>query len=392
MDDAIPEAQAAFGGLGKLVPIAGRAISSEHLKGADALVIRSVTTVDAALLEGTSLSFVGSATVGEDHVDRSLLRERGIAFANAAGCNAKAVAQWVLGAVYGACATEEDFDASLWSSRIGIVGYGNIGRQLATDLRALGREPWICDPPLARRTETKRLASWRSLAELRAGCGLLSFHVPLTHEGEDRTFHLWSGGESERGIGVLNCSRGPVVARKSLDRASPQSMALDVWEGEPELPWDALRDEKGPLRWASPHVAGYSLEGKLRATEMMHEALCRHLGAEPHWRGVPPDSGLELPHPGREETPFSYFGRCLRAVSRLDEDDGKLRALSERSGLDRAVAFEGLRRGYALRRELSAYRMPTSFASWPGKEAAVLQLGGCTVETALRRLGAQSGK
>jgi erythronate-4-phosphate dehydrogenase len=367
VDDAIAHAQAAFAELGDVHLLPSTAINRETLVrlDAEALVIRSVTRVDAALLDATPrLRFVGAATAGTDHIDLDALAMRGITCASAAGCNAQAVAEWVVAAL---TVVWDRLPAELTRMPIGVVGFGNVGSRLARLLRALGHEVLACDPPLQ-----QQLASLGgspepllSFEELWQRCAIVSFHVPLIADGPDATL-AYVDRHSPTSAGtklLINTSRGPVIRERALDRPDVGAMILDVWDGEPELAWARLGD---PRLWlASPHVAGYSLEAKLAATRMMHEALCAFLGRAPSW------SDAELLEPRVLTGPLEGFSSPARVIARVVDlagDDARVRALVELPPAGRAAAFERLRRDYKLRREFRSWRVPDvddpDFLAW----------------------------
>lgn len=338
-DDAIPHLTEAFG---EVVRVRGADISRAHLLDADALLIRSVTKVDAALLDGTAVRFVGSATAGTDHVDTDALRARGIAFANAPGCNARAVVEYVLAATLG------------WTELrgpVGVVGYGQIGRRLTTALRRLGFEVLVCDPPRVEAGHDDE--AYVELSALLERCNTVTLHVPRVR-GAHSTHHLLDHDALARlpaGARVINTCRGDVVDNAALHRwldAGRGDAIVDVWEGEPSLRWALLRHPM--LRIATPHIAGYTAEGKARGTAMVHRAMTDVF------------DGLGTFHPSDvlPAPPALVDAPSLRSVHALDPTDASLRALLDVPLAARAAGFEALRRGYVFRRELSAYAPPGS--------------------------------
>jgi erythronate-4-phosphate dehydrogenase len=355
VDDAIAHAKQAFGELGEVLLLPAATISGELLArlGAEVLMVRSVTSVDAALLDAAPrLRFVGSATAGTDHLDVRALEERGITWASAAGCNAQAVAEWVIAALTMVGAR---LSADLLQLPIGVVGFGHVGSRLTRLLRMLGHEVLVCDPPLQRRDQTSEPLV--SFTELWRRCMIVSFHVPLITDGLDATLAYVERDEpspAEPKV-LINTSRGAVLPDRALDRADIVAMILDVWEGEPELAWGRLDDRR--LWLASPHVAGYSLEAKLAATRMMHQALCAFLGRAPSWSDEP------LLEPQVLTGPLEGFSSPARVIARVMDlagDDARVRALTELPIDARAAAFERLRRTYRLRREFRSWRVTGS--------------------------------
>jgi erythronate-4-phosphate dehydrogenase len=352
VDDAIAHARAAFAGLGDVHLLPSTAINQDTLARLEpeALVIRSVTPITAALLDAVpSLRFVGAATAGTDHLDQNALAQRGITWANASGCNAQAVAEWVIAALTVVWNRVPD---ELSRMPIGVVGFGNVGSRLTRLLRKLGHDVLACDPPLQRSgTTSEPLVSFD---ELWQRCGIVSFHVPLIHDGPDATLayvdrHTPIASKPKL---LINTSRGSVIPDHALDRPDIIAMILDVWDGEPELAWARLGDPR--LLLASPHVAGYSLEAKLAATRMMHDALCRFLGRTPSW------TDAELLEPMSLAGPLEGFSSPMRVITRVVDlagDDARVRALVELPAAARAGTFESLRRGYRLRREFRSWRV-----------------------------------
>lgn len=382
-DEAIGWVEAAFGQLGRLRTMPGHAIDRAAVRNADVLLTRSVTRVDAALLSGSSVRFVGSCTAGIDHVEVDQLHQRGVGFAFAPGCNARAVAEYVVTGLHALWARTP---AGTPLGPIAVVGFGQIGRRVTRLLRALGHDVRVSDPilaskvqsaaggaddPLDRMLENERFLS---LEAAMRGARAITLHVPLTHDGPHSTVHLLDEPRLHQllpGAIVVNTSRGSVVDNAALEawaRTTGGRVILDVWEGEPNLRWSLLAGAPSPVRLATPHVAGYTREGKAEATGMVLRALASWLGRPPVFdptdvvgrpgseRLVPRSAGdLPVPHDGR-----ASLARCLLAVRPLDHDDASVRALERLPLRDRALAFEALRKAYALRRELAHYHVEAS--------------------------------
>ncbi len=339
-DDAIPHLDAAFG-TDAVRRVRGADIGRSHLQNATALLVRSVTRVDANLLEGTPVRFVGSATAGTDHVVRADLDALGIHFAHAPGCNARAVTEYVLTAL---------LSFGGFTDPVGVVGYGQIGRRLTTALRRLGYTVLVCDPPRADAGfEDER---YHPLSTLLRGCPTLSLHVPKVLDGAYATRHLLDAealATLPTGALVLNTCRGDVVDNAALHAwldAGHGHAVLDVWEGEPNVRSGLLRHPA--IRLATPHIAGYTAEGKARGTRMVHDALQQHLKTTPTFEEravLEPVAAL----PKDADAPA-----VLRTLHPLHAPDADLRGLLRLPAVDRPRAFEALRRGYVLRRELSA--------------------------------------
>ncbi|GEM_PF-249432 len=405
VDDAVAGAQALFGEFGELRRIPGAEIGASDLKDANALVVRSVTRIDAELLaEAEKISFVGSATAGVDHVDRGLLARRGVEFAHAAGCNAMAVTDWVTAALFDAIHRSPQ----QWRGPIGIVGVGQVGSRLTRRLRALGLEVLGCDPP-------RRILGFQGhdLETLVAHCKVLSFHVPLNRGPcSDATVDMLAG-KKVRGLSLINTSRGPVISNTVLRELKEGAAIVDVWEGEPNLDWELLA-ARGPVLRASPHVAGYTQEAKIRGTAQIRAALLRHFGLSSVVDAVAnPDSpqerlDLELRcGESRFDSPLAALVACLHSVVNIQGDEERLNDLVRYEESTRARGFEGLRRNYSLRREFSAYQIRGAALEAIGSQlsvplaiegeehrgsARVQSHDGCNLRDALESLGFSLGK
>lgn len=375
-DDAIAAVHEAFEPLGEVRAVAGRTIDRAILADADALIVRTVTRVDPAFVDGTPVRFVGSATAGLDHVDEPGLRARGIEVAHAPGCNATAVAEYVLAAL--ATLHLRGIGAFPPAGPVGVVGLGAIGRRLAARLRALGVVVLACDPPLQRTrvaTHTVHAEHFVVLPELLASCSIVTLHVPLHDAGPDPTRHLLDAtGLSllPPGAIVVNTSRGGVLDDAALLHwlARGRGTAiLDVWEAEPDPPQPLV----DAAALATPHVAGYSLEGKLQATRRIHAALARSLQRDARF-----DPARHVPRPGRalgDDGPCTLASALATAIDIAAEDHALRGALASARGdpARRAAAFDHLRRVHPLRRELSAF--VTSSACPPRIREALQHLG-----------------
>ncbi|MGB3542912.1 4-phosphoerythronate dehydrogenase [Rubrivirga sp.] len=349
-DENIPHVTDAIGSLGHVHTVPGRPITRGTVLEADALLVRSVTRVDADLLEGTAVRFVGSATAGTDHVDPPALEAAGIAFASAPGSNAASVVDYVLASVL---AVASDQDVVLDGKTLGIVGAGHVGGRLAPRARALGFEVVVCDPPRAEAGFTDH--DYLSLDAVLEVADIVTLHTPFTDDGPHPTrslFDLEVVDRMKTDAWLVNAARGGVLeVDAALALATTRPVVLDVWPGEPEP--DPALVQAAAL--ATPHIAGYALDAKVRGTAMVANAL-RAWAGEPRW-----DVATVLPDPVRISAPSS---RSTRRDGWLDEvaqraydvraDDARFRsALEGVSGERRAAAFSDLRKHYPARRELS---------------------------------------
>jgi len=323
-----------------------------------------VTPVGPDLLEETDLRFVGSATIGTDHVDRAHLRARGIPFAHASGSNADSVADYVVGALLAIAGRQ---GGALRHQTVGIVGCGNIGDRLARRLPALGAHVLRNDPPLARAAEKEgRPHEYVPLDAVLEKADVVTLHVPLTMDGPDPTHHLVDAAflaHLKEGAWLLNTSRGPVVDGEAVlaarRRGTLAAAVLDVWENEP-TPDPALVDA---VDVATPHIAGYAYDGKVRGTGMLYEALCEQLGVTPSWGGTATIQAeskdvLQCDPPDPRLPATDWLDHLARQAYDPRVDDAALRAIPAAPTEDRATAFSQLRREYRRRRELQQHRVP----------------------------------
>lgn len=268
----------------EVVCLPGAAIGREDVRDADALIVRTRTRCDRSLLEGSRVQFIATATIGFDHIDTDYLHAAGIAWTSCPGCNAGSVAQYVRAALI---LLERERGLSLSHSTLGVVGVGHVGTQVCEVGRALGMEVLCCDPPRADRGESGFL----SLEELAARCDVLTFHTPLTREGYHPTFHLADSrffSSLTRVPVIINTARGAVVDNAALLAAlrngQVREAVIDVWEGEPHIDRDLLER----VYLGTPHIAGYSADGKANASRMVMEALCRHFHLAERDFGIAP--------------------------------------------------------------------------------------------------------
>ncbi len=355
-DENIPLAREAFGTLGAVRLVSGRQITPDAAREADVLLVRSVTRVDAALVEGSPLRFVGSATIGTDHVDLDALRASGIAFAHAPGSNAESVVEFVLAALLRLAARRGE---TLREKSVGVVGCGAIGGRLAARLTAFGTRVLKNDPPLAERaTQAGTPHDFVAWSEVLAEADVVTLHVPLTHAGSHATHHLFDKTTLNRlkpGAWLVNTARGAVVSngalKEVLEAGRLDAVVLDVWEHEPTPDPDLLRR----VALATPHVAGYSYDGKVEGTRMLYHALARHLGLPPAWDAAAalapaPDDRLALIPPAATLPETAWLDALARQMVDLPAADTRLRRLLARPPDEHAAFFIDLRKHYPRRR------------------------------------------
>lgn len=339
VDDKIPYIREQLALLAdEVVYLPGAAIGADDVRDADALVVRTRTRCDEKLLKDSRVQLVATATIGYDHLDTAYLEQAGIAWTNCPGCNAGSVAQYVecalllLAAQRGLCLRE---------STIGIVGCGHVGSRVKAVAERLGMQVLVCDPPLEEQSpelgDDRGLnkLSFVSLDDIARSCDVITFHVPLTREGPDATWHLADDTffhQLPRVPYIINTSRGEVVDNlallMALQEGRVKDAVLDVWEGEPAINRELLQR----VFIGTPHIAGYSADGKVNADNMVVDALCRH---------------FHLPHPGKILPP-PLLQETILTGSPLDlynplTDSQKLKADPDQ--------FEYLRNHYPIRRE-----------------------------------------
>lgn len=346
-DENIPYAREAFEQLGGVVQMPGRAITRDALRDTELLIVRSITKVGPSLLEGTPVCFVGTCTIGEDHIDKAWLAEQGIGFSSAPGCNANSVAEYLVAALL-ALAERHRLDLDRLS--LGIVGVGNVGSKVARKAEALGLACVLNDPPLAGQTgDTK----YRPIEEILA-CDIVTLHVPLTRDGPHPTFHLVDKAFLERmkpGAILINTSRGAVVDGNrllaALETGRLRGCVLDVWENEPAIDVNLLEC----VDIGTPHIAGYSFDGKVNGTMQVYAAACRHLGVEPAFDVTPllpePPVPAVTVYPDEPDA----LALAVRTVYDIMADDAAMRELLFLPDEERPARFDALRKHYPVRRE-----------------------------------------
>lgn len=328
-------------------------IDQQTVSGADALVVRSKTRVDARLVAGSRLRFAGTATAGFDHIDARAMADNNIAWMAAEGCNAVSVAEYVLAALL-ELARRNGF--CLGGLHLGIVGVGQVGSRLAKRAQALGMKVYLNDPP---RALLEPSIPFMSLEEMLPLVDVVSLHTPLNDEGPYRTRGL-AGADFFRmikpGAIFINASRGEVLREgmllDSLDSGKIRHAVLDVWDNEPCCNRELLKR----VDLATPHIAGYSFDGKLRGTEMVYAAACRHFDLPGVWdaSALKPFSPLPAFRVCRRDgVPERVLSAIVPRIYDIAADDARLRQCIDKTPEERGVHFELLRKEYPVRREWS---------------------------------------
>lgn len=318
----------------------GKDFTSELVKEADALIIRTRTHCNRELLEGSKVKFIATATIGFDHIDTEYCRQAGIEWANAPGCNSASVAQYIQSSLL---LLQERQGGRLFNKlTIGIVGVGNVGSKVAEVCRKLGMRVLQNDLP---REEKEGSAAFISLETIAQECDIITFHVPLYKEGKYKTFHLADEAffrSLKRKPVIMNTSRGEVIETQALQGAISSGLisdaVIDVWECEPEIDRDLLNK----VYIGTPHIAGYSADGKANATRMALDAFCKHFNIKADYEIMPPA-------PANDVIEAPTYEDALLEIYNPVRDSDALKAHPEQ--------FEQLRGDYPLRREESAYQI-----------------------------------
>ncbi len=373
-DDKIPFLKGVFEDVADISYFPGDKITREVLRETDALIIRTRTICNRDLLEGTSVKFIASATIGYDHIDTDYCKQRNIRWTNAPGCNAGSVEQYILSVLLNWCLRYEMLPSGL---TLGILGVGNVGTRVARAAENLGMKVLLNDPPRARIEGDEGFVAMETIAQQ---ADIITFHVPLNLTGEDITFHL-AGDEFFSGLSkkpfIINSSRGEVVDEAALFRSIAsgriKEVCLDVWENEPCIRKELL----DLINIATPHIAGYSTDGKANGTMMSVRAVSGFFGLglenwSPSGLPLPDDTAIAIDCSGMRET--EILGDVYLRTYDVRKDDEKLREDPDR--------FEDLRGCYPLRREPGAYSVRligNPYSDLPGR---LESLGFSVLETA----------
>ena len=355
-DTNIPFVRECFSSIGDVEVLGGREITSDAIGDADVLLVRSITPVNASLLAGSRVKFVGTATIGFDHVDIDYLRRNNIAFASAPGSNANSAAEYVIAAILEIALK---YDIDLEGKSIGIIGVGNVGSRAAKKCRALGMEVLLNDPPLRRQTGEPNYLPLGKLLD----CDFLTLHTPLTFDGQDKTYHL-ADEKFFKSLGkecvFINASRGAVVDSAALIAAINmgrlRGVVLDVWENEPDIDTELLK----MVDIGTPHIAGYSLDGKIAGMIMIYRAVCKHYGMEPRHSIDDFLPEPEVPQVRLDPNPSNHVETVVAAVEAVYDirrDDVRLRGIQNTRSGHAGEFFDNLRREYEVRREFHNTRV-----------------------------------
>jgi erythronate-4-phosphate dehydrogenase len=361
VDDKIPFLKGILEPFADLVYLPGKEINNKSLLNADALLIRTRTKCTEALLKGTTVKFIGTATIGFDHIDTQVCERAGIFWTNAPGCNSSSVQQYITAALL---KLASEFRIDLAGKTLGIVGVGNVGSKVDKAARILGMNTLLNDPPRERAGEKGEFVT---LGDVLYNSDFITAHVPLNVVGEDATWHLFDEKKfkkMKKGTWFINSSRGEVTEtaalKNSLKSGKLGGAILDVWENEPDIDLGLM----SATFLSTPHIAGYSTDGKANGTAMVVNSLAEHFklplsGWYPSEVPVPENHELTIDCKGRSVQ--SIIAEAVAFTYNIDEDNINLRF----SPAD----FEKQRGSYRLRREFNAFSISLKHTSADAKNA-----------------------
>lgn len=371
IDNAIPFIKGVLENYAEVVYREGKKISRKDLHDADALIIRTRTRCNAELLEGSCVRFIATATIGFDHIDTVFCEANNIRWTSAEGCNSSSVQQYVAAALF-QLAKKVNFRLS--GQTIGIIGVGNVGRKVATLCGALGMRVLLNDPPRERREGSKAFVSVQTILK---DADIVSLHVPLNHQGQDRTFHMVDEkftAKMQKHQMLINSSRGEVVdtiaLRSALQEKKLAGGVVDVWENEPYIDPELLR----LAEIGTAHIAGYSVDGKANGTSMSVQALSRFFGLGidswyPKNLPLPETTGIEIDCRNKHQE--EVLGDLVHRTYDILADDRRLRSAPG--------TFERQRVDYPVRREFPVYKVRLYHAD-DAIESTVRKMGFGSVE------------
>lgn len=354
IDENITYGKEAFETFGEVTLLPGRTITNAALIDKDALLVRSVTNVNKDLLQNTNIRFIGTATIGRDHIDEKYLLENDIGFSYAPGSNSYAVTEYVFSAI---THIAKKYNIDIESKSIGIIGYGNIGTKVAVVAKAIGMKVVLNDPPLQRKSDSVIFSS----LEEALSCDVVTFHVPLNLEGIDKTHHLLN----ERNISIIkdnailiNASRGPVIdnnmLKRELKKGKKTLTVLDVWENEPDYDRELMK----LIEIGTQHIAGYSFEGKVNGTKMIYDQFCSYMNLKSSWKPELPQVHNNVINLQKNERKLDILVNVFNKSYQIKQDDLLMRKATSFSKEKKInhFYFDSLRKNYRFRRELINYR------------------------------------
>ena len=347
VDDKIPYIHGAFEQVAEVIYLPGSKTTPEVVKEADAIITRTRTICNEKLLKDSSVKFIATATIGYDHIDTEYCESAGIKWTNAPGCNAESVNQYIASALFSWSMRER---TDLAGKTIGIVGVGQVGSRVAKTCETIGMKVLLNDPP---RERVEGSGLFTDLKTIQEEADIITFHVPLNMIGEDATFHLVNS-EFLNGLKkqpfVINSCRGEVFDTEAVKEAYKSKiisgLIIDCWENEPDLDLELL----GMVDYGTPHIAGYSKDGKANGTKMSVQAVSRffNLGLD-NWQpsGVEPPENPVIEIDGNQRREYSILAEAILSTYQIENDFDALK--------ENTADFEKLRGDYPVRREFDSY-------------------------------------
>src|SRR5690554_3880615 len=349
IDDKIPYIRGAFESLAEVVYLPGSKTTHQHVKDADAIITRTRTKCNEDLLKGSTVKFIATATIGYDHIDTDFCAKEGIEWVNAKGCNAESVNQYIASALFSWAVKNR---IELKEKTIGIVGVGNVGSKVEKLCRAIGMKVLLNDPP---RERVEGAEKFVALENIQKEADIITFHVPLNRTGPDATYHL-ADENFLQNLGknplIINSCRGEVTETTAMIKAIKDKrisgFIADCWEHEPDIDLELLN----LVLYGTPHIAGYSKDGKANGTAMSVQAISKffNLGID-NWmpNNVELPEKTEIKIDGSERKGYAILAEAVLSTYDIENDDEALRTNPQ--------LFEQLRGDYPVRREFSSYTL-----------------------------------
>jgi len=339
IDDAVWGFNEIFSEFGEITTLPGREISNKALRDCDALIVRSRTKVDEELLRDSKIQFVGSTVAGLDHIDQDYLKDNAIAFSSAQGCNANAVAEYVISAIAN---LSNDYNFKLLGKALGIIGVGNVGKRLDFKAKQLGMRTLLNDPPREADEGSENFVS----LEKALGADIVTFHTPLTFSGVHPTHNLLGRHNfnliNEDAI-IINAARGGIINEMIWQTTQTKANIIDCWEDEPNINSTLQKS----AYWATPHIAGHSIDAKFMGSFMIYKELCKYT-KKPHNNDI-----KNLINPELRIIKKNNLHDTLNSIYSFQDDDKAIQDVSN---------FEDYRRNYPERFEWrhfnTQYKLP----------------------------------
>ena len=368
-DQNIPFIKEAFSDFEIIALLSGRDITNDVLRDADILLVRSITKVNESLLKNSSVKFVATATIGFDHIDVDYLQRNNIGFASAPGSNADSVADYITSSLN---MLSHKLDFKLSEKTLGIIGVGNVGSRVKRRADILGMKTLLCDPPKKRETKDN---IYIPQDEVLKKADIVTVHVPLNKEGLDPTYKLINKdfiSKMKKGSILFNTSRGNVMDEKEVRDAKGylSEIILDVWENEPTINIETLNK----TFIGTPHIAGYSYDGKVNGTQMIYNAACDYFGLPKKWNKtnfVKPEKELLLDLSSSNDLLFDAINGAYTILN----DNQEMKKIVDVAPEGQGKYFDDLRKNYPRRREFFNYSVITAHNADKTALAKVKALG-----------------